>query len=243
MGAPVITYRGSGPWGPGYGSDLSANQFDTNNWNIFNSFGELFGAGAAKQISYIAESNGSLFVHYTDHSIDGPFPIPVASFVWRGTWTPSTGYNVNDTIYYRGGIYLALMNFTSGSSFSTTSGTDTLMVLMLRIPPILSQDITGTTYTPTLDDANTYMRATNTAGCNFTIAPQSSVSWAVQLTEMHFRDVSSVGTGGVTLTAGSGVTINPVSGRVNRTAFPGGVLFLKNVGTDSWDIGGLQAIV
>jgi hypothetical protein len=242
MGAPVITYRGSGPWGPGYGSDLSASQFDTNNWNIYNSFGELFSAADAKQIDYIAESNGALFVHYTDHSIDGPFPIPVASFTWRGTWTPSTGYNVNDTIYYRGGIYLALMNFTSGSTFSTTGGTDTWMVLMLRIPPILSQNIATTTYTPTLDDANTYMRATNAAGCNFTIAPQSDTAWSVNLTEMHFRDVSSVSNGGVSVLAGAGVTINGVAGRVNRTAFPGGVLFLKNVGTDSWDIGGLMAI-
>ena len=232
-------------WGFGQGTDLSAVQIDNNMWNLNERVATLEGAvGVGKQIDYIAESNGALFVHYTDHTIDGPFPIPVSAFNWRGPWRPSTAYNINDVLFQSGGIYLAVANFTSGTSFATGDGAGTTwLALMLTIPPIVSQNITVTTYTPTLSDANTYMRATNVGGCNFTISPQSSVPWTVQLTEMHFRDQSSVSTGGVTITAGSGVTINGVSGRVNRTAFPGGVLFLKNVGTDSWDIGGLQAIV
>jgi hypothetical protein len=222
---------------------LSANQFDTNNWNIFNSFEQLFASSLGKQIDYISESNGSLFVQYTDHSIDGPFPLPTAHFTWRGTWQAGVTYNVNDLLYYRGSIYIAVVTFTAGSSFSTTDGTGhTWLTLMLTLPAILSQNITGTSYTPTLDDANTYMRATNTAGCTFTINTQANVGWAVGITELHFRDVSSVSTGGVTITAGSGVTINGVSGRVNRTAFPGSVLFLKNVGADAWDLGGMLAI-
>ncbi len=61
-------------------------------------------------------------------------------------------------------------------------------------------------------------------------------------TEIHLRDESlDSPSGGVFVAPASPAVINGVSGFVNQTAKPGGTLFLKNIATDSWDIGGLLA--
>jgi hypothetical protein len=240
MPAPIIEYRGPGAWGPGFGSDLSALQFDTNNWNIYNSFLELFATSLSKQIAYIAESNGELFVHYTDHSIDGPFPLPIAAFNWRGTWQSTTLYNINDVVSFSSGIYLALMSFTSGSSFATTDGSGhTWLQLMLQIPAIPTRTVSTSTFTPDLTYANSYIRCTDVAGCTFNVPNDSSVVW-VQDTEMHVRDCTQSGSG-VTFVAAGGVTINTIEGHLLKTATPGAVVSMKYVAANEWDLWGLLA--
>ena len=224
-------------WGTGKGSDLAAVEFDNDIWNLNSRIATIEGSAAAKQIDYIAESGGSLFVHYTDHTIDGPFPLPIATITWVGAWQANTAYTVGNVLYYLGGIYFASNNFTSGTTFATGTGGTTWLVLMLQIPAIGVATVTTATFTPDMTFANIYIRFTNSGGCAVTIPPFSSVPYILG-TEMHFRDATTLTSGGVTVAATSPVVIHPVTNRSNATMWPGATIFVKNVAVDTWDIGG-----
>src|SRR5262245_4616502 len=101
-----ITYRTDdmSKWGFGKGSDLDAVEIDLNFWDLDLRVATMEAAGVGKQIDYISSSSGALFVHYTDHTIDGPFPMPVSAFKWRGLWQPSTAYALYDIFYAGNGI-------------------------------------------------------------------------------------------------------------------------------------------
>jgi hypothetical protein len=237
---PVV-YRTTDPtkWGTGLGSDLPAVTIDNNNWNLDSRVGLLEGTAIAKQIDYIAESNNALFVHYTDHTIDGPFPMPIATFNWRGSWLPSTAYNLYDVLSYANGIYLAVMAFTSGSTFATNDGAGhTWLQLMLRYPAVQTLTVTTATFQPDLTYANSYIRCTNVSGCTFTIPNDTTVTWAVD-TEMHVRDCSSSGSVGVQFVAASGVILNGIEGRLLETDTTGAVVGMKHVAANEWDLWGL----
>jgi hypothetical protein len=110
---------------------------------------------------------------------------------------------------------------------------------MLLFPAIPTSSVSTATFTPDLTYANTYIRCTNTTGCTFTIPNDSSVQW-VSDTEMHVRDCTQSG-GGVIFIADTGVTINPIEGRVLRTRTPGAVVGMKHIGSNDWDMWGLLA--
>lgn len=94
--------------------------------------------------------------------------------------------------------------------------------------------ITGTVFTPALAAAQAYHRCTNAAGCAVTIPPNSSVAFPVK-TELHFRQADA---GPVTIEAGSGVTLNGITGYDLTTAAEGGVVTAKKIATDEWDVFG-----
>lgn len=82
-----------------------------------------------------------------------------------------------------------------------------------------------------LTDAGTYIRHTNASASTVTIPPQSSVTW-LDDTEIHIRRAAA---GDLTLTPGSGVTLNPPSGgtlvMTDRMS-----VTLKRVAADVWDV-------
>jgi hypothetical protein len=174
--------------------------------------------------------------------------IPAATFAWnpKGEWQPSTVYAVNDVVSYFGSLYLVIFAHTSQSTFDP-SANDGLghnyYALILPKEPVSGQTISGTTYTTTLIDANTYMRFTSPTGCIVTIDPAVDYpAW----TEMHFRDECDIGItagiGGLTIDAPTPGAINPVRGYQSTTAAMGATLTLKQVAeTKVWDILGLLA--
>lgn len=85
-----------------------------------------------------------------------------------------------------------------------------------------------------LTDAGKYIRTTNVAATEITVPPQSSVTWDDN-TEIHFEQS---GTGQITFTAGSGVTINRVSGANAKSAGQYTKVTLKRTGSDSWSLVG-----
>jgi hypothetical protein len=102
-----ITYRTSGSWGAGTGVDLSASQIDNNFYyhdSLIAALEDHAGSGAG--IDYFAVSGNNFFVHLTDHTILGPYALPVSQWHWRGPWTVSTSYAVNDVFEIDGSVYL-----------------------------------------------------------------------------------------------------------------------------------------
>ena len=124
----------------------------------------------------------------------------------------------------------------SGTNLKTVNGNSLLGAGDLAISgsgAVFAPVITKSTTTSTLaiTDAGAYLRHTHASASTLTVPPQSSVSWAAD-TEVHVRRASS---GTLTLTPGSGVTLNAPSG---GTLVMGNNMSvtLKRVGADVWDV-------
>lgn len=88
-----------------------------------------------------------------------------------------------------------------------------------------------TSRTAALTDNGVYLRFTNASASTFTVAPQSSVAWGAT-TEIHVRRAAA---GDLTLTPGSGVTLNaPAGGTLVMTNAMS--VTLKRVESDVWDV-------
>ena len=90
---------------------------------------------------------------------------------------------------------------------------------------------TTTARTAELADAGSYLRFTNGSASTYTVAPQSSVTWPADA-EVHIRRAAA---GNLTITPGSGVTLNAPSGGtlVMTNAMS---VTLKRVAEDVWDV-------
>lgn len=95
--------------------------------------------------------------------------------------------------------------------------------------PVIIESTTARTLA--LADAGAYLRHTNASASTITVPPQSSVAWAAN-TEVHVRRAA---VGNLTLTPGSGVTLNAPSGgtlvMTNNMS-----VTLKRVAADTWDV-------
>jgi len=89
-------------------------------------------------------------------------------------------------------------------------------------------DQTGTSYTLVLADGTKWIRLNNAAAIALTVPPNSSVAFPVG-TQI---EGSQAGVGQVTITPGSGVTVNAVPGL--KVAAQYGVFGLLKVATDTW---------
>jgi hypothetical protein len=73
---------------------------------------------AAVGIAFFAVTPPNLFyVHMTNGTIQGPFALPQLAWNFRGVWTPSTVYAVNDVFTANGSTYMVLINHISASLF------------------------------------------------------------------------------------------------------------------------------
>jgi len=110
----------SGRWtGNSGGIDLSAFQIDQNFYESISRIATLEANETfTVSIDYITINGDQLTFHMTDHSLQGPFKIPIATFTDRGTWAPTTVYFVNDTFHENGTLYLVIFAHTSAGTFS-----------------------------------------------------------------------------------------------------------------------------
>lgn len=122
----TIIYRNndpvSGRW-TGIGTNLSAFQGDSNLFEIISRITALeSGAGFNVGISYITQdpSTGAFTFHMTDHTVQGPFPVPLST-LHPVTWMPSTALSVNDTFDENGVLYLVIYPHITQSSFSPSA--------------------------------------------------------------------------------------------------------------------------
>lgn len=109
------TFRTSGPWGPGLSSDLSPAQVDNNFWQAIQDIQAKApqGVGIA---NFVVQGN-QMTVVLTDHTLLGPYPLPMASINFRGEWFHNTFYAANDIITHGGSTYMVMENHTSAATF------------------------------------------------------------------------------------------------------------------------------
>jgi len=118
----------------------------------------------------------------------------------------------------------------SGSGISARATKGTLETLRDSAPsPVVTEATTSRTLG--LIDAGVYLRHTNASASTVTVPPQASVAWVAD-TEIHIR---RAGDDDLTITPGSGVTLNaPSGGTLVMTAAMS--VTLKRVASDEWDV-------
>lgn len=128
----------------------------------------------------------------------------------------------------------------SATNIKTVNGSSLLgagNLAVLSAPAALITEST-TARVLALTDAGAYIRHTNASASTVTIPPQSSMAWLAD-TEIHIRRAAG---GNLTLTPGSGVTLNAPSGGtlVMTNAMS---VTLKRVASDVWDVIGQTVAV
>lgn len=121
----------------------------------------------------------------------------------------------------------------SGTNIKSINGTSLLGAgnLTIAMGPDPVTTVAGTSATAALADIGTYQRWTNTGAKAYTVPPQSTVAWTADA-QITIRNAAA---GNLTLTPGSGVSLNaPYLGTL--VVPPGGTVVLKRGAADVWDV-------
>jgi hypothetical protein len=110
-----ITYRTDGPWGPGLSEDLSPAQVDGNFWQLVQDITAKAVQGVG--IANFVVSGTEMTVVLTDHTLLGPYELPVSNISFGGEWQPDFPYVANTVITHVGTTYMVLINHVSQATF------------------------------------------------------------------------------------------------------------------------------
>ena len=184
------------------------------------------------------------------HFYSARYALNVADGLWyvrsASTWAPLAGggggeVNTASNLGAGEGVFasklgvdLRFKSLVAGANVTLSSDSNTVTIAAGGSgAPLPAPVVTDSTTSRTVGtaDSNTYLRFTSTSAVTVTIPPQSSVTWAAD-TEIHIRRAAA---GNLTLTPGSGVTLNAPSGGtlVMTNAMS---VTLKRVGSDEWDV-------
>ena len=267
----TVIYRGSGAWGGGQGSDLSAAQIDGNFYTLVLAIAAKAATGAGVATMTVV-SNNQLQTRLTDGTFLPAITLPTATFAFRGQWLPDTVYSANDIITEGGSTYLVLLGHTSEGTFdpgaNNGSGSDFYGLLLSNPSEALpTGGSTGEVLTKAsgadFDVAWEPVGSTGAAvqtqtGTTFTLG-LSDVDTYNRLTNASgctviIPDESSVnfaiGTeihfrqanaSGMSFGALSPAILNGVTGFLDETEAEGATCTLKKVAADEWDLFGLLA--
>lgn len=238
----TITYRTDGTWGSGKGANLTAEEVDGNFNDLDTRVTSLEDdPPEATSISNVTQAGGVATFHLSDGS-SFTVNLPTATIKFRGDYTASTAYVVNDLVNAPGyGLYLVLIAHVAPSTFdpdlSDTDGDYYQQVTPGALAPVA---VTTTTYTLQLSDAGKYLRFTNAAGCTVTVPDSDTVAFATGTS----IKLGAHGTVGITLVEGAtSVSITPPAGYDQATDIQHAQIVLDYLGSDAWDVCGLLAAV
>ena len=124
---------------------------------------------------------------------------------------------------------LATQSLSGGAGVNVTTGTGTITLdTNLNI-----NSQTGTSYTLVLSDAGKFLSMDNSSDITVTVPPNSSVAFETGTQIIIYQK----NTGTVTISAGSGVTINAPNS-ANKTKDQYSMAALIKIDTDTWVLGG-----
>lgn len=137
----MMYYRTAGPWGPGVGANLAAEQVDGNFYDVASRvrFLEL-NPGVPIQITSFTSAGNLMYINMSDGTVHGPVILPSVRWRTRGEWQPNTVYSVDDVVVGPdSATYLVVFSHTSGPSFSPGAndgaGHD-FYSLLLKVPSL-----------------------------------------------------------------------------------------------------------
>lgn len=110
-------------WGTGVGRNLTPTEVDLNFWILLELYYSLADNPVQpNQIVDITSTDNELTVVMSDSTTFGPFPMPLATWTWRGNWAPNTAFEKFDLFNEANGLYLVLQDHTSNSTFDSEAG-------------------------------------------------------------------------------------------------------------------------
>lgn len=124
-------------WGSGKGSRLTSTEADINFWDVWQAIVALQSSSGGARIDYFEVSGTQFYVHMTDHSILGPYDLPVATFDDKGDWAPNTSFAKLDVVHENGSVYWVQVPHTSAATFdagATDGSGHDLYVLLVGAP-------------------------------------------------------------------------------------------------------------
>lgn len=128
----ALTFRTTGVWGSGKGSNLSATEGDDNIWTLHSRILELEENPPTPIGIHHFEVEGTLLtIVTTDGTEHGPFVLPIAQWRWTGAWLPVVQYFVGDIVENDGNIYFTRVQHISGTEFDPGLFTDEGQVYIL----------------------------------------------------------------------------------------------------------------
>lgn len=126
-------------WGTGQGSDLAAAVIDLNFWNLFFAIDALENAPSdAVGIDFINLVGGNqLFIHLTDHRVQGPFVVPTTLWTPRGNYLAGSVYYPLDVVSINGALYIVTVQHTAVDPFNpnATDGHGNFLYTLLLEEP------------------------------------------------------------------------------------------------------------
>jgi hypothetical protein len=138
----MIIFVTDGPWGFGKGSPLTAHEADLDLWDLDQRVTALETTPpTAVSIDHFTVSGNQLTIFLTNGT-HSTFTIPSAQWRWTGPWRPFTHYFPLDLFSEGGGIWLVLVEHTTGATFDPLlfSGTG-FVYTQLIAPPARPYDI------------------------------------------------------------------------------------------------------
>lgn len=221
------------------GSPLTAAEVDENFRTLdtaIDGFVSVPGVG----VSSISIAGTQFFVHLTDATTQGPFPLPVATFQWRGDWVGGTTYEGYDVFSVpNDGVYLVLAEYVAATEFDPTVS-DTSGPLLSKmfgevpIPKIPVVHVTGASHTADISEAGSYFRMENGSGAIFHVP---SGDW-VEGDVMTIRRVA----GEVSIEGDTDVSVVPPSDCSPILRTMGSTATLIFAGSGVWDLSGDLAL-
>lgn len=239
---PILVYRTAGDWGGGKGSPLAPSEVDQNFRALEQAVSAAeHGSGVPVTIDRFEVEGAWFTAVLTDAGELGPFPLPLSVLRWRGEWAPATAYETLDVVVVvNDGVYAIRVDHVSAATFDAETLAEDRRRIYGALVTIDPGDltgagtVTGTAHTLGLDDARRLLNCTAGGGCAVTVPRNTTVDFA-RGTEIALRQG---GAGPVEILPGPGVALNPVEGRNRESAFRGGVVHVKKVGTNTWDLFG-----
>lgn len=114
-------------WGTGKGSNLLPTEVDNNFWDSESRLESLEARVTDfSSIDYFSVDGTQFFVHLTDHTILGPYDLPLAQWNWRNQWQPNTAYALNDVFQFNGSLYLDIFAPNPGQTSFDPNASDGL---------------------------------------------------------------------------------------------------------------------
>lgn len=183
---------------------------------------------------------GFVSVTMSDATVLGPYAFDTAIGVeFTGPYAAGTNYVLKNWFTAGAALYEVIFAHTAPSTFDPNANDGlghNYYRLVLNFPAIPSVTRSGSSFAPSLSDANTYNRCTNTGGCTVTL--QVGIPFPID-SEIHLRQCAA---GAVSVIGDSSdVIINVPFGFSSVTAVTGAVVTLKKVAEPStWDMFGLM---
>ncbi len=230
-----LTFRTSGAWGAGKGSNLTPAEADSNIYQLLQRI-RAIGKPIPVMIESIEVTNDTITVTMEDESTY-EFDAPYTAMNHRGAFSESEYYEEWDTFTYDGSTYLCISEASPGA-FATVSGATTVFVVLAAAGPEKSAgEIEDILYYPVIGDEYKHFDFDFASGTStFSLPADDTTDFAIG-TEFYLYQWGTIAT---IVSGPSGVTINAKTGSNFGTGGAGRRITVKKIAADTWDIFGEQ---